>query len=257
MARRYTEEETALVLKRAAELQAQGGSSADSRNMTIEEIEAAAKEAGIDQALVRKAARELQRPIPTGNHSAFLGGPSSIRIERVIDGEVPEDAYELIVEEIRAHLGEMGQVSSLGRSLAWSTGPVMQGSTSTRAVNVAVSVRNGQTTVRIDEKLGLLAGQLFGGLLGGLGGGGIVLPLLPPMLAGLPWLLPLTIPLWLGGVYGLTRTIYVRKARDREQQAVALMERLVELCEDAIASDTKALPASEAAAEGDAGQPGA
>jgi len=116
-------------------------------------------------------------------------------------------------------------------------------------------VRNGHTTLRIDEKLGLLVGQLFGGLLGGVGGGGIVLPLLPPLLGGLPWLLPLTIPLWFGSVYAVTRSIYVRKSRQREEQAVGLMERLVDVCEEAIAKDVKAL-GSEATAEREAGQPG-
>jgi hypothetical protein len=235
MARRYTEEETALVLKRAAELQAHSPSTGDVRSMTLTEIEQVGKEAGIEKALVRRAAKELQRPIQTGTSSAFLGGPTSIRIERIVEGEVPESVYEFLVEEIRAQLGDMGNVSTLGRSLAWTTGPVMQGSTSTRAVNVSVTPRNGQTTIRVEEKLGLLAGQWFGGILGGLGGGGIILPLLPALAVGMPWLLPLTIPLWVGGVYGLARTMYVRKAREREQQAIALIERLCDMCEDAVA----------------------
>lgn len=238
MARRYTEEETALVLKRAAELAAHSPSSSEARGMTLAEIEQVGREAGIDKALVRRAAKELQRPIQTGSHSAFLGGPTMIRIERIIEGEVPERVYEFLVEEIRAQLGEMGNASTLGRSLAWTTGPVMQGSTSTRAVNVSVTPRNGQTTLRVEEKLSLLAGQWFGGILGGLGGGGVILPVLPPLLVGMPWLLALSVPLWMGGVYGLSRRLYGRKAREREQQAIALMERLCDICEDAVAKQT-------------------
>ncbi len=241
MARRYTEEEVALVLKRAAELQAQGGGSGDARSLSLGDVEAAAGEAGIDRALVRQAARELRRPFPTRSHSSFLGGPTQIRIERVIDGEVPEEIYEVLVEEIRSHVGEIGTVSTLGRSLAWTSGPAMQGATSSRVVHVSVAARGGKTTLRIEEKLGMLIGGLYGGLLGGVGGGGTVIPLLPPLLGGMPWLLPITLTLWFGGVFALTRALYTKKSSEREAQALALMERMLDLCEDAI--NERALPA--------------
>ena len=72
--------------------------------------------------------------------------------------------------------------------------------------------------------LGPLAGGVFGGLGGGLGGGAIAAPIIAPI--AVPVLTPLFIVGWLGGFYGLTRTVYKRAAKRRAQALQSLFELL-------------------------------
>src|SRR5690606_10394130 len=80
----FSDEESALILQRAAELQ--------ERRLSLTELEAAAAEAGIDAALVRRAAHEVSTlgPPPTPPAPAragALGAPLQLVHERVVPGE--------------------------------------------------------------------------------------------------------------------------------------------------------------------------
>ena len=236
---RYDDEQVALILKRAAELQARGGS-ADSRSMSIAEVEAIAKEAGIDAALVRQAARELSRPPAQaqGKHP-LLGAPASLHFEARLAGELPSGCFDLLVHEIHSALGEPGTHSRTDKSLSWQT--VLAHGQPGRRIGVTITVLRGETLVRIDEKLQNLIGGLFGGLLGGLGGGGMGFIALPIVFA--PWSVPLFVGGWLGGTYLLTRTIYKRTVARREQELRGLLARLVDLCEEGLSgANARALP---------------
>lgn len=226
--KRYDDEQVGLILERAAELQA-GGGAADSRRMSIDEVEAIAIEAGIDTAMVRQAARELSRPHAQsqGRHP-LLGASSSLHFEARVAGEIPSECFDLMLHEIHAVLGEPGSNSRAGKSLSWQT-TQSQGQPG-RRLGVTVTAARGETLIRIDEKLQGLIGGLFGGLLGGLGGGGMSMIALPLVFA--PWSVPLFVGGWLGGTYVLTRTIYKRMVARREQELRALLERLVDLCEE-------------------------
>src|ERR1041385_3980738 len=111
---RWAEAEVSLILKRALELQhdeqgqptnapkrAEGASLAD-----LEEI---AREVGIEPALVRRAAAELDARPRAQKASRFTGGPSRIVFSRVLHGEVREAAIEALVDIVKETLGEHGQ----------------------------------------------------------------------------------------------------------------------------------------------------
>lgn len=234
--RRFSEEQVQLILKRAAELQQASASPGDSRRMTLAELEAAAGEAGLEGALVRRAAAEVAaRPEVRSRPSAFLGGPRHLILEAVVDREVTEDCYEELVEEIRRGTGELGQTNTLGKTLAWSSGHGPAQGIS-RAIHVTVVPRGGRTRIRIEEKLGALAGALFGGVLGGVGGGGTGMVVAPLAVLGTPMLIPVGLAAWIGGVYLITRRIYGSRARRRERELNALLGRLIEVCEVADAA---------------------
>ncbi len=241
---RYDDEQVALILRRAAELQSSGpgAPSADSRRMSLAEVEAIASEAGIDAALVRHAARELsQPPAPVQRPHALLGAPAALHCEARVMGEIPDSRFELLVElivqQIQVSLGEPGMQSRIGRSLTWQTMPASGQPGRRIAVNVTVS--RGATVIRIDEKLGNLIGGLFGGLLGGMGGGGMGLIAIPIVFA--PWAAPLFVGGWLGGTYLLTRTIYKAAVRRRSEELEQLLHRLVAVCEDSIEPPMRAI----------------
>ncbi len=231
-ARRYTEQEVALVIKRAAELQVQESERTDSRasGLSLTELEQVAREAGLDPALVRRAAADLDTRNSTSPHSRFLGAPSLVAMERTIRGEVSVDEYEPIVEELRRAFNDNGFISTLGRSLAWTSTPFGHGPHhGARSVSVTVSPRNGNTIIRAEESLRGVAGGLFGGLMGGVGGGttgatmGIGIGVLHSALAaGGLWVSVL------GGSYLLARTIFGRVARKRGDRLRAVVDRIAE-----------------------------
>ena len=78
---RFSEQEMALILKRAAELQ----EGADGRGVqrTLSEIAEIAAEVGIDATFVAEAVAELERPV---TRAGWLGAPTRFYDERSVAG---------------------------------------------------------------------------------------------------------------------------------------------------------------------------
>lgn len=227
--RRFNEKEVAAIIKRASELQQFEAPAESSTGMSLAELEQIAREAGLDPALVRRAASDLDTRVTDRQPSAFLGAPTTLVLERTIDGEVPTDEYEELVLVIQRELGGVGSASTFGRSLQWTMRGVDRRRVSSRTVQVTVTPRNGRTTIRIEEPLGQLAGGLFGGLMGGVGGGtsgiwfGVAMAVFNSAAAAVP-LIGGTI----GVSYLLARTIFGRTVRSRGERLQQLMSRLAE-----------------------------
>jgi hypothetical protein len=227
--RRYNEKEVAAIIKRASELQQVESPAESTTGMSLAELEQVAREAGLDPALVRRAASDLDTRVSDRRPSPFIGAPTNLVLERTIDGEIPVDEYESLVLEIQREIGGVGQVSTLGRSLVWTMQGAARRRVSTRTVQVTVTPRNGRTTIRMEEPLGQLAGGLFGGLVGGLGGGtsgismGIGMGVFHSALVATG-----LIGGMVAGSYVLARTIFGRIVRDRGERMQRLMSRLAE-----------------------------
>ena len=237
--RKFNDEEVALIIKRAAELQqTQQIEQEPSNALTLAEVEQIAREAGIDPKLIRQAAHGLERPAETTRPSAWVGAPTRIVFERVIDGEIPVDDYEPIINEVRRTFGDNGVPSVLGRTLAWSSS--YQGGrrrNNGRMVNVSVVSRSGATTVRVEEELRNVAGALFGGLVGGGGGGTTGISIGIGM--GAFHSAPLAAAIWVtvaAGFYTLARTLFGRLADKREKELRDLTSRLEEQITESISS---------------------
>jgi hypothetical protein len=227
--RRYNEKEVADIIRRASELQQLETTSESSTGLSLAELEQVAREAGLDPALVRRAATDLDTRVSDEQPSAFLGAPTALHLERTIDGEIPAEEYEPMVIEMQSRLGMVGSATTLGRSLQWTVQSADRHRAATRTVQITVTPRNGRTTIRIEERLGGLAGALFGGLMGGLGGGsgGIAAGIgLGALHSGFAFA-----GIW-GGViaasYALARTIYGRLGRRRGERLQELMGQLAE-----------------------------
>jgi hypothetical protein len=234
--KKFSEEEVALIIKRAAELQqTEAIEEEKGTSLTLSEVEQIAREAGIDPALIRRAAQTLDRPAERTRPSPFIGAPTRIVYERVIDGEISNDLFEPLVNEVRRTFGDNGIPSVLGRTLAWtSTQTGGRRRARGRQIDVSVAVRGGVTTIRVEEELRNTAGALFGGLVGGGGGGttgisvGIGMAAFhSAALAGLLWV---TIA---GGFYTLARAIYGNIERKRSTELRELTARLEQIVSDA------------------------
>ena len=167
--RRYTDAEVRALLERAAELHESRPPSSDATGLTLPELEAIAREAGLDGDAVRRAAAELDSEVGgTGRLPTKLAGaPVRVVLERTVPGEVPTESFETVIPLIRAASEAPGQASQVGRTLTWHA----QSPNSGRELHVAITSRGGETWVRIEERYGALAGAVFGGGVGGIGGG--------------------------------------------------------------------------------------
>lgn len=134
-----------------------------------EDIRDAAVEAGIgakyvDRALVEHGLAGPATPPVLVDHSppgrAFVGSPTRIEYEMVVDGEMPESDFDLIVEAIRRAAGDAGQITTVGRAFSW------QSTTHKSTLQVSVLARGEKTRIRVSESLAAAAGGVFGGIMG-------------------------------------------------------------------------------------------
>jgi hypothetical protein len=171
--RRYDDDEVARILKRATEIRRDRRLPAhplQDEGLTLEELEEIAREAGIDVAHLRQAALEVD----TGNDrlapmEQFVGGPLTAAQEEVVEGELDEDGFQVLLHTLQQGLGEFGLPSLMARTLTWKNETAKNGGRSTMAT---VSVRGGRTTIRIEESYQQVAGGFQGGITVG-GGVGV------------------------------------------------------------------------------------
>lgn len=232
--RRYNEQEVSLILRRAAELQVEEpGTSGTS----LADLEAIAREAGLDPALVRRAALDLATATPAPMASRFLGAATRLHVEHVVPGELSSDDVEALVEEIRRTFGDPGFVSTLGRTVTWSPTPSQhRAHAAGRRLFVTITTRGGQTTLRAEEDLSPIAGGLFGGLMGGLGGG-LTAPTIAVGISTFHAAAPVVgiVGALLGGTYVFARGIFVLLAGRRAQELRVLIDRLAAYADRVVA----------------------
>ena len=234
--RRYSEDEVQQIIGRAAEIEATNPT--QSGAMTVGGVEALAAEVGIAPEAVRKAVQSVAAPTGGAALSAtppdvnrpnlLIGGPTRLLIERVVEGEVPEAEFPVMVDEIRRWLNRPGQVSQIGRTFSWTSAGT---GGSTRSTEVAVSVRGGQTRISLREGLGPLIGGIFGGIGGGMGGGGMgpILGIFTHIGSGVAVLA--AVPLWLATTYAVARTSFYYSVRRRRRELDGLADRLASLAQ--------------------------
>ncbi len=176
--RRYTDREVALILHRAAQLDAGLLVSETGEGLSLSEIERIAREVGIAPELVARAAALVEAGKP-GLAARIFGGPTDFDAEYQATGELPRERYGDVVEAIRRALGQPGKTSEILDGLEWkSVGETTQ-------ITVAVRPSAGKTKVQIlaDRGGSAVIAYLFPGA-AGLLGGAIAGAILEPGLGG-------------------------------------------------------------------------
>lgn len=222
-------------------------------------VRASAIDAGIDGQYVDRALAERARAHvsarASGSHASpaaisetrankpnvFLGGRTKIELETAFDGELNDDGFEEVADEIRAALGEMVTINAVGRTLTVTSAGGGGGRNSTpRRVQIYLTSRNGRTTVRGFEDLKQSAASMFVGFSigGGLGVGSAMMGVImgatrSPALA-LPAMLCMV-----GVGFGIARTMFVRMSRKREAELREVLQRVVARALDSIADQAK------------------
>lgn len=137
----YTDEELALILNRAAELQEGGARPSDAR-YTLAEIQEIAAGAGIAASHVASVAAGLRENRERSPHG-LLGSPWRFRSEETIDGEVSDDVVGELIDLARRELGLQGRVNEALGAVEWT------GRDNFGASYVTVTRRGGRTAIGV------------------------------------------------------------------------------------------------------------
>ncbi len=223
--RRYSDAEVRKIIETALNLQKKAAiadSDTDRQGVTLDEIDAIAREAGIPSALIRRAAAEIESSSAKEKPNRFLGGTIDLGEVRLANRIAAQRDLERVVAMIPSITGETGTGNVMGGSLSWATGAEVVQRTG-HSVDISVIPSGGQSVIRVKNRLGQIAGGLFGGLMGGLGLGaglGIGLGVGLKALGSVPFAVLFPIGTVLGG-YLIARLAFslftkARKSRIRD-----------------------------------------
>jgi len=241
--RLFDDETSGQVLRRAAELQHESNVPAHGGDgLSATDLEQIATEAGIDAAFVRRAIVESQVSSPETQHSPVFGEVKTLELVEVMEGEVSSDSMDRMLEEVQRSFADGGTVTRTGRSATWSASRTLASSRLSSLV-VAITARDGQTEVRITERLDNLSTALFVGL--GFGGSAVGVGISGAVGMGEfgnPLVFAAMAITAVSGFYGAARTLYTRSTRKRRRELQRLLGNLVQV--SISGSNLEAIPES-------------
>ena len=247
--RLFDDETSGQVLRRAAELQHESNVPAHAGDgLSATDLEQIANEAGIDPAFVRQAIVEAQVSSPETHISRLLGEVKTLESIEVLEGEVSSDSMDRMLEEVQRAFADGGTVTRTVRSATWSASRTLASSRLSSLV-VAITARDGQTEVRITERLDNLSTALFVGL--GFGGSAVGVGISGAVGMGEfgnPLVFAAMAVTAVTGFVGAARTLYTRSTRKRRRELQRLLGRLVDVSMSG--ADMEAIPESTEPASG-------
>jgi serine/threonine-protein kinase len=186
----------------------------------------------VDRALVERSGMAVS-PVQPGEHmqkvpNVFVGARTKLEYLAAFDGELSSDDFEEIADEVRRAMGEIVNVSAVGRTMTINTAIASGRQANTRALQLNLTSRNGKTQVRIYEDLSNAAVQWFVGL--GVGGGSAALAVAGAVVGNATNSAPLvvaTVGVSLMAILGACRFMYGRSVRKRDAQLQDILRRVV------------------------------
>ena len=170
----YSEEEFALILRKAAELASRAESpAASAAGLTLTEMKAAAAQVGFDPALVERAARLLATRSTASPLERLAGGPLRHDHKIRLPGNLDEESAARLLSAVRITAGlagrqDVGHSSSMG--MTWHDGGETESLSITArpeedgtAVSVALDRRGTLAVVAMSSGLAMFFALLFSG----------------------------------------------------------------------------------------------
>lgn len=170
MAKRvYSEQETAAILRRVAELQQQREDHSNTAGLTLGELEAIARDSGLDPSLLRQAAAEVDLNGTAGTSSSATT-KTHIHNERTFSHRVSDEAWAELVfylndrfrSDVSTAMGmPSNRVEEIGDSYEWKH-------TSLSGIETRVTLRrrSDHTHLKLSQRLGMASSEVEAGGLG-------------------------------------------------------------------------------------------
>ena len=172
---RYSEEEFAVILRKAAELQASPRAVRRTDGLSLEEMKSIAAEAGLDPQLVERAAGLVPRVPELNPVERFLGGAVKYRLEHTVPVALTDERIGAVTSAIRSAADHHGKLEANVAGLEWRS----YGEPSQMYVTAMKGPDQTNVSVSVDRNAGLLLTGLvntLGGVLAGVLGYGLLEP---------------------------------------------------------------------------------
>ncbi len=225
--RRFSDEEVALILRRATEAAGPAGRGAGD-GLTLAELRAIGAEAGIDPEAITRAARQVVAR-PPEERNLLLGAPVTRQLEEVIPGRVDPDGLADAVLAIRRVMGRQGVVTTELDGVHWKARDTMGGR------YVSIRPVGGRTMVRAlgNYRDGAFVHFMAGGTMTGMGA------LVVLKTTGLLAALGLGVaPILAAAAYLPARWLWRRRARREQAHLEATLQEVVRTLEARAADAT-------------------
>lgn len=167
----FGDRETATILQKAAELQAQRGGR--SSGLTLEELRQVASEAGIEPHLVDEALAELRRPRELPAPAARKARRGEMRWEQRVELPVRLDNEDVraVLAHLEAEFGENGKITELSCGTVWTQYRLRHGHTHAAIEAKETGTRlhvvlDRSTQRKFTRRVGGVIGSVIGGILG-------------------------------------------------------------------------------------------
>lgn len=145
--RRYTDQEVALVLSRATELEERKALvPAGSRGLTLRELQEIAKEVGLSPEVVAEAARGIQTRPP----QSVLGEPLSHRVVRAVPRRLGEAEMQRLMGLVEDQVEQTGTVTEALGTVRWTS--VGRGHKLDSITQVAITATDQETQIQVVQR---------------------------------------------------------------------------------------------------------
>lgn len=144
----FSEQEAADLLIKAAKLQEeQPHENTYSAGLTYDELVRMAKELGVDEKYLSQILNQTVASDSQAEVKKWLGMVTRAELERVIDGELPPEKFDVLMEELTLHqpigtVGMQNMIRQVGRSIQGTI------KTKTGYAGFQITSRNGRTRIK-------------------------------------------------------------------------------------------------------------
>lgn len=114
----FTKNEISEILKKASEIQAKKDLYGDKEGLTKQELIQLASEVGIDKESLLEAI-EHKNIQQTDNTFNWIRGTASLKNIELVEGEITDEQWDVIIREIRSVIGGIGRDSNTRTSYEW------------------------------------------------------------------------------------------------------------------------------------------
>ena len=147
--RRFTDQEVALVLQRAAEIEERRSTSASGRGLTLGELRDIAREVGLSPDVIDEAVAAVR----TGGRprgGSLLGASLSNKVVRGVPGRLDEDDLQRLIGVIEDRVDATGTVTEALGTVRWTS--IGRGHKFDRTTQVSLTAADRETQIQVVQR---------------------------------------------------------------------------------------------------------
>ncbi|HSM16410.1 MAG TPA: hypothetical protein VK845_05350 [Gemmatimonadales bacterium] len=147
--RRFTDQEVALVLQRAAEIEERRATTAGGRGLTLGELRDIAREVGLSPEVIDEAVASVRGGVRLSTRS-LLGAALSAKAARGVRGRLEEDDLQRLIGVIEDRVDAAGTVTEALGTVRWTS--IGRGHKFDRTTQVSLTAADRETQIQVVQR---------------------------------------------------------------------------------------------------------